>query len=515
MNEGESFMIDTTKQTTGHILVVDDDTNMQMFLKKFLSAEGHLVTTCSSAAEALTFIEPNSHIVEASSESDIDLILTDVNMPEMNGHSLLKSVKESRPEIPVIMITAFGTIESAVDAMRRGAHDYVTKPFKLADIRATINRTLNYRKLEKENSILRKEVKRSWTLGDMIGKSQQMQSVFDVIKRVSKVTANVLILGESGTGKEMVARAIHNDGPRAKKPFVAINCAAIPENLLESELFGHAKGSFTGAINQKRGLFEEADGGTIFLDEIADMDFSLQAKLLRVIQERKVRPVGQNTFKSIDVRIIAATHKDLKSSIAEGLFREDLFYRLSVIPILIPPLRERAEDIPMFADYFLKKYAAANGSPVTGFTKAAMSRLICLPWEGNVRQLENTIERAVILCDDALIDESHISFLQVVSPELEKNGVVKTTSAEPDMSGSLTLNEMEKRCLELALKKAGGKKEKAAQILGISRKTLYRKEREYGLCPRTTVEVPPATPSVGSMVNPILNTQGGNLNYQQ
>lgn len=474
--------IESQKESQGHVMIVDDDIDMQMFIRKVLMTDGHQVTVCASAMEALKLLDPSQE-----PELEVDLVLSDINMPVMDGLSFVKAVKDVRPEIPLIMLTAYGSIENAVEAMRRGAYDYITKPFKIADIRATVQRTLNHKRLEQENTILRREVRRAWSLGDMIGKSPQMQSVFDLVRRVARGTSNVLILGESGSGKEMVARAIHNDGPRAKKPFVALNCAAIPEQLLESELFGHAKGSFTGAIAQKRGLFEEANGGTIFLDEIADMDIALQAKLLRVIQERKIRPVGQNTFKNIDVRIIAATHKDLRSLIAKGQFREDLYYRLSVIPIQIPPLRDRTEDIPLFADYFVKKFAAANGSRVTGFTKAGMSQLLSHPWEGNVRQLENAIERAVILCDDILIDETHLSFLQQpnVSPMMMMDSsampAIAMETSDPAAASVLNIREMEKRCLKAALQKAGGKKEKAAQILGISRKTLYRKEKEYGL----------------------------------
>jgi DNA-binding NtrC family response regulator len=314
-------------------------------------------------------------------------------------------------------------------------------------------------------------------MGDVIGKSAGMKAVFDLVGRVSAATANILITGESGTGKEMVARAIHQSGPRMNKPFVAINCSAIPETLLESELFGHAKGSFTGAIQRKRGLFEEADGGTLFLDEIGDMNVSLQSKLLRVIQERKVRAVGENIARDVDVRLIAATHKDLKAAIKEGRFREDLYYRLSVIPIVIPPLRHRKEDIPLLAEHFLKKYAATNNAKVKGFTKRAMAKLVGLKWEGNVRELENMVERAVVLCQESLIDEADIP-----SPET-RNAEEFFGSATTDFP---TVSQLEKRYIQLVLEKTGGRKDKAAQILGINRRTLYRKEREYGLIAQET-----------------------------
>jgi DNA-binding NtrC family response regulator len=453
----------------GRILIVDDDEDILVFLRSYLGSIGYEVITCLSGAAALNLFE--------DSTTEFDLILADVNMPKMTGHVLLTELKKIRPEIPVIMISAYGNIESAVEAMKIGAHDYLRKPLKEAEIGATIGRALSYRDLVKENQQLRKAALKSTSLGEMIGKSVQMQQVFDLVRRVSKVTANVLILGESGTGKEMVARAIHFESSRAKKPFVAINCAAIPEQLLESELFGHAKGAFTGAIAQKLGLFEEADGGTIFLDEIADMNVGLQTKLLRVIQEKKVRPVGQNILKAIDVRIIAATHKNLKKSITAGTFREDLYYRLSVVPIHIAPLRDRPEEIPVFADHFLKKFSARHGQKISGFTKSAMAILMEMPWEGNVRQLENTIERAVILCDEANIDESHINFLQATSGDKE----LGLSEDGENFPKTLQLCEIEKICVTNALKRAGGKKDKAASLLGISRKTLYRKEKEFGL----------------------------------
>ena len=345
------------------------------------------------------------------------------------------------------------------------------KTFKLAEISVTIARAMERRNLSKENALLRQELKQDWKLGSVIGKSSAMKAIFDLVGRVCQSTANILVTGESGSGKEVIARAIHSAGPRASKPFIAINCTAIPETLLESELFGHAKGSFTGAVQRKRGLFEEAGGGTLFLDEIGDMSPSLQAKLLRVLQERKIRPVGDNNFYDIDVRVIAATHKDLKTAIREGNFREDLFYRLSVIPIVIPPLRDRQDDIPLLADYFLKKYSAANNSRVLGFSKGALSKLMRLRWEGNVRELENMVERAVVLCQSDVIDDSDIPDPQANDPDhFFRSG----TNDFP------TIAQLEQRYIRVVLDKTAGRKDKAAQILGINRRTLYRKEREYG-----------------------------------
>jgi DNA-binding NtrC family response regulator len=389
-------------------------------------------------------------------------------MPGTDGVRFVETLRERGLSVPVVIMTAFGSIESAVRAIKAGAQDYLVKPFAPEVLRVLVHRILSQRKVE-----MAAPTAPVPSIGGLIGRSPQMQNVFRLIQKVAKSSANVVILGESGTGKEMVAKAIHNEGPRATKPFVAINCAAIPDALLESELFGHAKGSFTGAMFQKRGLLEEANGGTFFLDEIADMNISLQAKLLRVLQDRQIKPVGQNTFKDIDVRIIAATHKDFPTLIENGLFREDLYYRLSVIPIMLPPLRERGDDVALFAEYFLKKFIANNHSQVRGFTPEALKKIGLAHWEGNVRQLENTIERAVILCDEPLIDVHHI--FQVEPRERDKS----PTMAE--IPKSLSIVEMEKKCIEAALEQSRGKKDRAAKILGISRKTLYRKEREYGI----------------------------------
>lgn len=462
----------STHSEKGRIVIIDDDSEMRSLLEDYFSNQGYSVLTFPMASEALKALEPGGRLSADTPEGEIDAIVSDIKMPQIDGLEFTSRIRAVRPEIPVILITAFGSIETAIEAMRRGAFHYVVKPFKLTEMGVQVERAVEHRKLQRENQVLRQEVKRTWAMGDVIGKSSGMKAVFDLIGRVSQATANVLITGESGTGKEMIARAIHQSGPRGNKPFVAINCTAIPETLLESELFGHAKGSFTGAIQRKRGLFEEADGGTLFLDEIGDMNPSLQSKLLRVIQEKRVRAVGENVARDVDVRIVAATHKDLKAAIREGLFREDLYYRLSVIPIVVPPLRHRKEDIPLLADHFLRKYAAMNGARVTGFTKRAMNKLMSLRWEGNVRELENMVERAVVLAQGNLIDEADIP-----SPE--------AASSEQFFAGATndfpTLDQLERRYITLVLEKTGGRKDRAAQILGINRRTLYRKEREYGL----------------------------------
>ncbi|MCC7441536.1 MAG: sigma-54-dependent Fis family transcriptional regulator [Bdellovibrionales bacterium] len=460
------------KDFKGRIVIVDDDREMRSLLEDFLGSSGYLVHVFPLASEALEALSPGGRLASDQAEGDVDLIISDIRMPQLDGLDFTTRLQSLRPEVPTVLITAFGSIETAIEAMRRGAFHYVVKPFKLAEMAVNVERAMEHRKLQRDNTALRQEVKRSWSMGGIVGKSPGMKAVFDLVNRVSQATANVLITGESGTGKEMVARAIHESGPRARRAFVAINCTAIPETLLESELFGHAKGSFTGAIQRKRGLFEEADGGTLFLDEIGDMNVQLQSKLLRVIQEKKVRAVGENVDRPVDVRIVAATHKDLKAAIKDGRFREDLYYRLSVIPIVIPPLRHRREDIPLLAEHFLRKYSAANGLRVKGFTQRAIAKLMELRWDGNVRELENVVERAVVLAQAPLIDAAEIPTMEAATAEQFFG------SAIGDFP---TVEQLEKRYIQVVLEKTGGRKDKAAQILGFNRRTLYRKEREYGL----------------------------------
>lgn len=456
----------------GRVVVIDDEGEMRSLLEDFLQGEGFAVHPFPGAKEALAALGPGGSLGFGRPEGNVDLVISDIRMPEMDGLDLTSRLKELRPELLVILITAFGSIETAIEAMKRGAFHFIVKPFKLAEVGVHVQRALSHGKLQQDNQALRQEVSRAWAMGPVVGKSRAMQDIFDLVRRVAPATANVLITGESGTGKEIVARALHENGPRAKKPFVAINCTAIPETLLESELFGHAKGAFTGAIQRKRGLFEEAEGGTLFLDEIGDMNVQLQSKILRVIQEKKVRAVGENIDRDVDVRIVAATHKDLRTAIREGRFREDLFYRLSVIPIVIPPLRDRREDIPLLAEHFLRKYSAMNNAAVTGFSKAAIARLLSLRWEGNVRELENVVERAVVLSTGRLIEEDGLPARESMSAEQF------FSAATGDLP---TVAQLEERYVRLVLDKSGGRKDKAAQILGINRRTLYRKEREYGL----------------------------------
>jgi two-component system response regulator HydG len=455
--------------TKGRVLAVDDEFEMRALLEDFLTREGYSVSCSASASECLEALRGSD---------DFDVVLSDIRMAQMDGMQLLRTIRAERPDVPVILATGFGSIDTAIEAMRNGAFHYLVKPFKLTELGVVVANAMEKRILALDNMALRHAVKEKYRLCDLLGKSPAMQRVFDLIVRVAPSNANVLIQGESGTGKELVARAIHSQGTRADGPFVAINCTAIPETLLESELFGHAKGSFTGATGRKRGLIEEASGGTLFLDEIGDMSPGLQAKLLRVLQERKIRPVGDNASYDVDVRIISATHKDLKAGIREGTFREDLYYRLSVIPIVLPALRDRPEDLPLLAEHFLRKHAAANaasgGVRVRGFTKGALSKLLRLRWPGNVRELENVIERAVVLCRGEVIEEDDIPDPDVGSAD---EAFRMLTADFP------TLTQLEERYVRLVLEKSGGRKDRAAQMLGINRRTLYRKEREFGFVP--------------------------------
>jgi DNA-binding NtrC family response regulator len=450
----------------GSITVIDDDPEMRSMVTDHLMRQGYQVKSFGSSLEAVKYLS-SSGLDALGTE----LVLTDLRMPDLDGLDVLQQIRRLPHQFPVVIMTAFASVETAVEGLRKGAFDYITKPFKLAELTLTVERGITYYRLKQQNKTLTSEIKKTWNRSSMVGKSAALQSVFDLIERVGPSNTNVLITGESGTGKEVVARALHHASSRAAKPFIAINCTAIPESLMESELFGHIKGSFTGATIDKKGLFEEANGGTIFLDEIGDMDLSLQAKLLRVLQERKIKPVGSNQIKDIDVRVLAATHKDLKSAMANQTFREDLYYRLSVIPIVMPPLRHRPEDIPLLAHYFLKKYSALNNNKNVNFTHDALHKLMSFSWPGNVRELENMVERLVVMAQGSQIEAADIP---TADQSTSEQFYGQATSDSP------TLEQLEKRYIQLVLDKTGGKKEKAAQILGINRRTLYRKEKDYG-----------------------------------
>ena len=461
-----------TRNSKGHILIIDDDAEMLALLRDFFSAQGYLVSARSLAKDAILELTPNSPLVTRHlhdvDDVGLDVIISDIKMPGMNGLEFVAKAKLQLPQVPVILATAFGSIESAIEALKLGAFDYVTKPFKLVELKVTVERALSFRRLNQENRILRQKARSQWNFQGLVGKSKVMQEVFSLVERVAQSNANVLVTGESGTGKEKIARAIHALGPRSKKPFVAINCSAIPDALLESELFGHAKGAFTGAMAARKGLLAEAHGGTLFLDEIGDMSLAVQAKLLRVVQERRIKPVGQNEEVEVDIRLVAATHKDLKNAIKDGNFRGDLFYRLCVIPIVLPPLRQRPEDVILLAEHFLRMHAAQNLSSVTGFSRAALEKLVGMRWAGNVRELENAVERAVVLTRGTLIDVSDLS-----EDSIEGSDEILMRA----QNNLITLDELEQRYVHYVLAKTGGRKEQAAQILGINRRTLYRWEK--------------------------------------
>jgi DNA-binding NtrC family response regulator len=442
-----------------NLLVVDDDAAMRQMLVSLFEEQGYAVGEAPSANDA----------IEQVRDFDFDAVLSDIRMPGKTGIEMVGELRSLRPRTPVILMTAFGSIDSAIDAMRAGAFDYITKPFEPETALITLERALERRALEQENQRLRRAVDQTTSFGDLIGESPAMRDIFALIRKVAHGRSSVLITGESGTGKEVVARTLHYHGSRAKKPFVPINCSAIPEGLLESELFGHVKGAFTGASTSKRGLFEEANGGTIFLDEIGDMGQGLQSKLLRVLQDRTIRPVGGTQTIAVDVRIVAATHRDLQVEIEAGNFREDLYYRLNVIPIQIPPLRERPEDIPALVDAFVKKHCEGARRTVS---PTAVQKLRSWPWRGNARELENVIERSLALTD---APEIGVDDLPVASSADAGTGDSTVAFLRSAAEGRLTLREVEQLYIEEIMKLTNGNKVHASKILGVDRKTLYRR----------------------------------------
>lgn len=445
------------------IVIIDDDLSMREMVEDFLNSKSYYCQSFASATEAFQILQQEEAL------DSISIIITDQNMPEMGGVEFVQRMQKLDPSIPVLIMTAFASIDSAIEATRLGAYAYLSKPFQLKDFEVQVQKAMQLRALKLENQNLKDTVKSGWRFGKIIGKSRPMRDVFHTIEKIAPAHSTVLITGDSGTGKELVARAIHDKSRRKDKPFVAINCTAIPETLLESELFGHVKGSFTGAICDKKGLFEEADGGTLFLDEIGDLDLSLQAKLLRALQERSIKPVGANKEKEIDVRVITATHKNLVQAIETGHFREDLYYRLSVLPIHLPPLRQRRDDIPLLAQYFLEKYASLNNTPARRFSPQALEELLNYPWNGNVRELENVVERLSVLTSSEEIQTTDLVFQQ--RQNSFEDFIQNSTSDWP------TLEDLSRRYVDMVLAKTGGRKEKAAQILGINRRTLYRREK--------------------------------------
>jgi len=449
------------------VLVVEDKKAMADMLAKTLEAEGYSAVTASNAEDGL----------DKALRERIDLVLTDLKLPGMTGLEMLRLLKEKRPFLPVIMMTAFGSIETAVEAVKAGAYDFLTKPFDTSHLLVLIEKALESGHIAAENILLKEEFSETLGFPKIIGESRALSGTLELIKKAAPAKATVLITGESGTGKELFARALHHYSPRVNGPFVAINCAAIPKDLLESELFGHEKGAFTGAESKRLGKFELADKGTIFLDEVGELDISLQAKLLRVLQGEQIERVGGSEPRSIDVRVVAASNRDLAAAVADGRFREDLFFRLNVFPVHIPPLRERLEDVPLLASHFLVKYCLEMKKPAIGISPAALATLSSRTWKGNVRELENCIERAVIICDGSEITLMHLGMEGVADaacPSARKGEGLQLLSEK-------AAREAEVRAIRGALSACQGNKTRAAEMLFVSYKTLLTKIKDYGI----------------------------------
>lgn len=416
-------------------------------------------------------------------ERAYDAVLTDVRMARVDGIAALKGILEYNPALPVIMMTAYSSVETAVDALRLGAYDYLIKPLDFDVLKLTLSRALEHARLNVENRELRRQLTQSASSPDILGRSKRIADMMDVIKTVAPTEATVLITGESGTGKELVARALHEGSPRAAKPIVTVNCAALAENLLESELFGHERGSFTGADKRREGRFAQANGGTLFLDEIGEMPFALQAKLLRALQQGEVQRVGSDSPMTVDVRILAATNRDLRQEVTARRFREDLFFRLNVISIEVPALRQRTEDIPLLAAHFLERFATRNRKQIRGFSTTALDALLRYPWPGNVRELENAVERAVILGTGDLITERELPLSLHATPDspaLLASPVALATAESPSLAG-FPLEEVERRAIVDTLRESDDNKSEAARRLGITRATLHNKLKKYNL----------------------------------
>ena len=449
------------------ILIIDDEENFRHMLSVILKKEKFDVDTAPDGEEGLQKVMANSY----------DQVLCDIRMPRMDGLEFLKEIQKANLDITIIMMSAYGTIDTAIEAMKLGAYDYISKPFKPDEIVLTLKKADERERLRKENELLRRAVKKEYSFENIVSKNEKMQKIFDVVKKVAPYKSTILIMGESGTGKELVARALHYHSDRSQSPFIPVNCGAIPENLLESELFGHAKGAFTDAIRTKKGLFEEADGGTLFLDEIGELPLQLQVKLLRVLQDGEIRRVGEGKPIQIDVRIVAATAKELIREVGEGRSREDLFYRLNVFPVHIPPLRERKEDIPLLVAHFIKKYNQAIGKNVAGIHPKALEVLLDYRWYGNVRELENTVERAIVLADGTEIEKKDLpADIQGFQEKVQAPPATEEECSIKKASKSLEIN-----LIQRALKKTKGNHTHAARLLEISHRALLYKIKEYGI----------------------------------
>lgn len=447
------------------ILLVDDDVAHRTMLKANLASPSWVVDDVDDGDQVLPFLEQRA----------VDLIILDMKMARMDGLETLAGLQDSPyVSIPVIVLTAFSSVEVAVKAMRAGAYDYVAKPIDINELRLSIERALGYQELKDENRRLKKELAKEHAFGGIVGSGPAMEEMFATLSMVAPSDATVLISGETGTGKELVASALHNESSRKTGPFIKVNCAALNENLLESELFGHEEGAFTGAVATRKGCFEQADGGTLFLDEIGDMSLSTQTKILRVLQEGELNRLGGSETIRVDVRLLAATHKDLQEMIEDGTFRQDLFFRLSVVPVTLPPLRERWQDIPALASLFLKRYSIKNKKDLKGFHPEVIRILMHYHWPGNIRELENTVERAVILCQGEQVSS------QELPPQMMANSPAPKDSAQK-CAETPTLRDMEREMIRATLAEQKGNKSKSAKILGIARQTLLNKIKEYGL----------------------------------
>jgi two-component system NtrC family response regulator len=449
------------------ILIVDDEKNYLVVLEALLSPEGYEIITADNARSALRLIE----------ESDLDLVLTDMKMPGVSGMELLEQCKKINPEVPVIMMTAYGTIEMAVEAMKKHAYDYITKPFQNEELKVTIKKALENYRLIKENRRLSEALSEKHKFSNMIGRSKPMLRIYDLIGKVAYSKASVLITGPSGTGKELIAKAIHYESPRKNRPFISVNCGALTETLLESELFGHEKGAFTGAVALKKGRFELADGGTLFLDEIGEMPPSLQVKLLRVLQEMEFERVGGTRSLRVDVRVLSASNRNLKETVAEGRFREDLFYRLNVIHIEVPPLRERPEDIRLLVNHFIDKYRRTSGEEKIELSPEVWKAFYAYRWPGNVRELENVIERAVVLNSEGVIHQRDLpAEFSEENIELDVDRFIPS-----DVPLQETLEKIEEKLIRRALKQSGDVQSHAAERLGITKSLIQHKMKKYNI----------------------------------
>ncbi|MBI4634388.1 MAG: sigma-54-dependent Fis family transcriptional regulator [Deltaproteobacteria bacterium] len=445
------------------ILIVDDEESHRLMLRAVLTEEGYAAAEASDGREAVTAVEKEA----------FDVILLDIRMTDMNGIEALTEIRKISPLVPVLIMTAYASVQTAVEALKAGAFDYLTKPLDIEELKILIEKALEHYHLREENIALKERLGDRFDFSRIVARSAKMESLLETLSLVAPSDATVLIMGESGTGKELVANAIHQNSPRAGRPFIKVSCAALPETLLESELFGHEKGAFTGAVTRREGRFQLAHGGTIFLDEVGEMSPAVQTKLLRVLQEKEFQPLGSTRTVTVDIRVLAATNRDLEAEVKSGRFREDLYYRLNVVPLVVPPLRERKEDIPPLVEHFLVVYQEKNRKSMKGISGKALDLLMRYEWPGNVRELENCIERAVIMArDEVIIPADFPPAIQKLLQEGEREGF--------DLPSGISLAEMEKALIMKTLEETSGNRTRAAELLGINRRTLQNKLKEYG-----------------------------------